>query len=212
MRRKARAGPNATASWAGLLAILTSCWANAAVDVSVTTTRSGSAVAVEARATLSAPRELIWSTLTDYDHMSEFIPGMHASKVIARRANAAIVEQHGEAGRLFFSYGIDVVVRSGEHPPDLITIRVLSGNLRRLDGAYKLEAGDAKGTWVLSWSGLIEPSAPIPAFLAAPLMRGNVEAQFVGMLEEIERRRDMTELARAGSSLLRLVSRPGQRP
>lgn len=172
----------------GLLASLVYANANAGEDQTVEAKRAGSAVAVEARATLRARADLIWETLTDYDHLAEFIPGMRESKMIDRRGPAAIVEQHGEAKFLVFSYAIDVVVASAEYPPDRIEIHVLSGNLRQLDGAYRLRAGDEHGTWVLSWSGLIEPTLPVPSFLAVGLMRRNVEAQFSGMVAEIERR------------------------
>ncbi len=172
----------------GLLASLVYANANAGEDLTVEARRAGSAVAVKARATLRAPADLIWKTLTDYDHLAEFIPGMRESKMIDRRGPAAIVEQHGEAKFLVFSYAIDVVVASAEYPPDRIEIHVLSGNLRQLDGAYRLRAGDEHGTWVLSWSGLIEPTLPVPSFLAVGLMRRNVEAQFSGMVAEIERR------------------------
>lgn len=171
-----------------LLGLVVCTNASAAEDLTVEAQRSGSAVAVEARATLRAPADLIWKTLTDYDHLSEFIPGMNESKMIDRRGGAAIVEQHGEARFLVFSYGIDVVVESAEYPPDRIEIHVISGNLRQLDGAYRLSAGDEEGTWVLRWSGLVEPTMPVPSFLAVGLMRRNVEAQFSGMVAEIEKR------------------------
>ncbi len=171
-----------------LLGFLVCNNANAVEDLTVEAKRSGSAVAVEARATIRAPADLIWRTLTDYDHLSEFIPGMRDSKLIDRRGPAAIVEQHGEAEFLVFSYGIDVVVESAEYPPDRIEIHVVSGNLRRLEGAYRLSPGDEEGTWVLRWSGLVEPTLPVPSFLAVGLMRRNVEAQFSGMVAEIEKR------------------------
>lgn len=167
----------------------------AADDLTVQAEKAGKAVAIEARATLSAPLDLIWSTLTDYDHLSEFIPGMRSSKVVGHDGPAAIVEQEGEAGFFIFSYGIDVVVASTEYPPDLIEIHVLSGNLRRLDGAYRLEPGALPGTWLLSWSGVIEPSLSVPAFLGVGLMRRNVEAQFSGMVAEIERRQAASQVA-----------------
>ncbi|KPK33108.1 MAG: hypothetical protein AMJ66_05830 [Betaproteobacteria bacterium SG8_40] len=171
-----------------LLALFACANAHAADDLAVEAKRAGSAVAVEARATLTAPAELIWATLTDYDHLSEFIPGMRESRIIGRRGPAAIVEQLGEASFLVFSFGIDVVVESAEYPPDRIEIHVVSGNLRRLDGAYRLSAGEEEGTWVLSWSGVIEPALPVPSFLTVGLMRRNVEAQFSGMVAEIEKR------------------------
>ena len=51
----------------------------------------GPAVAIDVRATVAAPHALIWSTLTDYGHLAEFIPGMQSSKITERRGATANV-------------------------------------------------------------------------------------------------------------------------
>jgi carbon monoxide dehydrogenase subunit G len=155
--------------------------------VEVRTERRSGAVLIDATAVIDAPFAVIWSTLTDYDHLGEFIPGMRSSRVIGRHGAAAVVEQVGEAGFLFFRYSINVVVESAEYPPD-IEIRVLSGNIKRLDGRYRVEPGDRAGQWRLRWFGLIEPSVPLPPLFGEAILRRNVTAQFRGMVEEIERR------------------------
>jgi hypothetical protein len=160
-----------------------------AEEVAIEASRQGSAVAISARARLKAPHALIWATLTDYDHLSEFISGMTRSRVIERRGDAAIVEQTGEAGVWLFKYPIEVVVESYEEPPDFIGIRVLKGNLKRLEGGYHIEkSGDGEDEYLLRWSGLIEPSIAVPLFITVPLMRANISDQFRGMVREIERR------------------------
>ena len=163
--------------------------AQAAEPVFVHAAGRGSAVEIEARATLRAPHTLIWQTLTDYDHLSDFIPGMLKSQVIDRRGNAAIVEQSGNANILFFNYPIDVVIESLEVPPAFIGVRVLKGNLKQLEGGYRLEKiADTHDEFVLRWSGLIEPSLPVPLFISIRLLRSNIGDQFRGMVREIERR------------------------
>jgi len=162
--------------------------AGAAEGLVVVAEAQGSAVSVDIRATVTAPHAVVWSTLTDYGHLSEFIPGMQSSKITERRGPTAIVEQRGEAGFLLFSYGIDVVVASTEHHPDSIEIRVLKGNLKRLDGRYQVERGEKEGTWTVRWVGLIEPSLSLPQFLNVRLIRGSLVDQFRGMIDEIERR------------------------
>jgi hypothetical protein len=160
-----------------------------AEQVSVEASSHGTAVEIVARATIKAPYALIWQTLTDYDHLADFIPGMMKSHLIERRGNAAIVEQTGKAAILFFSYPIEVTVESLEQPPDFIGIRVLKGNLKQLDGGYRLEKNaDKHDEFVLRWSGFIEPSLPVPLFITVPLMRANISDQFRGMVKEIERR------------------------
>jgi hypothetical protein len=186
--------------WGGLLVagLMAARLANASEAFEVRTERRSGAVMVEASALIDAPFQLIWSTLTDYDHLSDFIPGMRSSRVIERRGPAAVVEQAGEAGFLFFRYPINVVVESAEYPPD-IEIRVLSGNVRRLDGRYRVEPGDRVGQWHLRWFGLIEPSMPLPPLFGEAILRRNVTAQFRGMVEEIERRFAAVGQALAGT-------------
>jgi hypothetical protein len=171
--------------------------AYAATEVSIHAEKQGGAVAIEARAVLVAPLPLIWQTLTDYNQLSTFVPGMYASRVIERRGSVVIVKQSGEAGFLIFKRPIDVVVESLEKPPHVVQIRVLSGNLKKLNGRYQIEP-DAilPGTFVLRWSGLIEPEVALPPLIGVPIFRSNIADQFRGMVREIERR---TELQRKGA-------------
>jgi len=91
------------------IALFQGGFAKAADGLVVHAEPRGPAVAIDVRATVAAPHALIWSTLTDYGHLAEFIPGMQSSKITERRGATAIVEQRGEAGFMVFSYGIDVV-------------------------------------------------------------------------------------------------------
>jgi len=169
--------------------------AGAAEEVRVEASRAGTAVAVNARANLNAPLAIIWNTLTDYERLPEFIPGMKRSRIIGRRGPAAIVEQDGEAGFLVFRVPIHVVVESAEYPPHLITIHVVRGNLRQLEGRYQIEQGASAEEHVLRWSGLIEADTVLPAFITVPLMRANIEDQFTGMVREIKRRYEARQKA-----------------
>jgi ribosome-associated toxin RatA of RatAB toxin-antitoxin module len=172
----------------------------AAEQVSVEASRQGTAIAIRARATIKAPYALIWRTLTDYDHLSEFIPGMITSHVIERRGGAAIVEQTGEAGFLFFTYPIDVVVESREEPPGFIGMRVLKGNLKQIDGGYRIEEISGKDDeYVLRWSGIVERPTLLPLFITVPLMRANIADQFRGMVNEIDRREALRTGKREGT-------------
>ena len=171
---------------AAVLLLAASC-ARAAEDFSVETVRRGPAVEVNCRATLSAPRELIWQTLTDYDHLAEFIPGMLKSRVIETRGPVFVVEQSGEARFLLFSFPIEATLATTERPPYAIDVQVLKGNLKRLDGGYRIEPLQ-DGRSVLRWSGLIEPDAPMPPLIGELLMRASISDQFQGMVREIERR------------------------
>jgi ribosome-associated toxin RatA of RatAB toxin-antitoxin module len=172
----------------------------AAEGVSVEASRQGTAVAIEARATIKAPCALIWRTLTDCDHLSEFIPGMTTSHVLERHGGAVIVAQTGGAAFMFFTYPIDVLVESREEPPAFIGMRVLKGSLKQLDGGYRIEKIAGKeNEYLLRWSGIIEGPGALPHFITAPLIRANIADQFRGMLREVERREALRTERQAGT-------------
>jgi carbon monoxide dehydrogenase subunit G len=155
-------------------------------DVSVEARRRGEALEVLCRATLDAPLDLIWGTLTDFDRLAEFIPGMRSSRVVSREGEVSVVEQSGEARFLFVSYPIEVTLHSTERPPHVIEARLVKGNLKRLDGTYRVEPRDG-GRMLLTWSGVVEAES-MPPLIGELLMRGTIEDQFRGMVREIERR------------------------
>lgn len=175
--------------------------AQAADKVSVEATRRDEALEVVCRAVLDAPLDLVWQTLTDYDRLAEFIPGMRRSRVIERRGAVAVIEQSGEVGFLFLTFSIDVTLASTERPPHALEVSMLKGNLKRLDGAYRIEPqGD--GRILLTWTGIVE-ALSMPPLLGELVMRSNIEDQFRGMVREIERRdalrRESQRRAREGA-------------
>ena len=148
--------------------------------------RRGEALEIACRAEIEASVALVWDTLTDYDRLAEFIPGMRRSRVLERRGPAVVVEQSGEARFLFFSVPIEVTLSTLEQPPRSIEASMLKGNLKRLQGAYRIEPRSG-GRVLLTWNGTIE-ALSLPPLLGEMLLRGSIEAQFRGMVREIERR------------------------
>jgi ribosome-associated toxin RatA of RatAB toxin-antitoxin module len=161
--------------------------AHAATEFTVAAVAHDEGVAVTARAVLRAPVELVWQTLTDYDHLAKFVPGLSSSRVVSRQGADSIIEQKGGARFWLFSYPIRVTLHSNEKPYQGIDVHLVQGNLRRLDGGYRIEPLP-DGNTELIWSGLIEPDRPLPDFVKIALLRNNISDQFAGMVREIERR------------------------
>ena len=169
-------------------ALLVNCTgaARAADEVSVESIRRDEALEIVCRAILDAPLDLVWQTLTDYDRLADFIPGMRRSRLVERRGAVAVIEQSGEAGFLFLSFPIDVTLASTEHPPYVLAVSMLKGSLKRLDGAYRIEPRGG-GRILLTWNGIVE-ALSMPPLLGEFVMRSNIDDQFRGMVREIERR------------------------
>lgn len=170
---------------AGIL-VLWAAAASAAEGLSVETTRRGPAVEVRAYALVDAGYATVWGTLTDYDRLAEFIPGMKRSRIVERGGGTLVVEQSGETRFLFFVFPIEVTVLATAKPPHALDVRLLKGNLRRLEGGYRMQQ-PAPGRIALRWIGLVEPEA-LPPLLGELVIRASIRVQFEGMVREIERR------------------------
>ncbi len=158
-------------------------------EIEVKTSHSGDVVSVRAQATIAAPIEVVWATLTDYERLPEFVPGLKKSKVIARNGNTAVVQQSGEARFFFTSVPIEVTLESSENPPNSIDVRRVSGSIKRLDGRYETQVIEGVPSQVvLRWIGMIEPENGLPPLIGEALMRRSIRQQFAGMVGEIERR------------------------
>lgn len=160
----------------------------AAEDMSFEVQRFGERIDVRASAVVAAPLRLVWDTLTDYERLPRFIPGLSSSVVASRRGNRLLVDQVGEARFLVFSQPIEVRLEVTQSPPDWVATRAVRGNVRRMTGHYDLAADAARGTVLVRYHGDIEPDFDLPPLVGMAALRATVEAQFTAMIEEIERR------------------------
>lgn len=157
-------------------------------DIKVEAQRKGEFIEVRAYAAIEAPLSVVWNTLTDYDRLPEFVPGMRKSKVTSRRGGTVIVEQSGEARFLMFTFPIEVTLEAFENPPSSIHVRAIAGNLRHFEGGYLVEPDPGGRGIVLRWEGTIIPDVSLPPLIGEVVMRMRIEDQFTGMVREIERR------------------------
>lgn len=172
---------------AGLAALVPPVGAQHAARLDVRAERRGELIDVQAQAIVRAPLSIVWATLTDYERLPEFIPGIETSRVLARDGHRITVAQTGHARFLFLSLPITVTLESTEFPPHVVEVRRIAGSLRHLSGRY--EAITLPGRLVqLSWNGSVSPEAELPPLISTALARLSIEDQFAGMVHEIERR------------------------
>jgi len=168
----------------------------AGAEIAIEVVRDGEFVSVRASAELKADPRIAWEVLTDYDHLAEFIPDMHSSRVVQRNSDGVVVEQKGEFGFLFFRQPIEVTMAVSEEPPRRIVARAVAGNMKDMEGSYELQASEAGLR--LGYSGRFVPDFFLPPLIGLPIVRRSLERRFRAMVEEIERR---DALARAKPKL-----------
>ena len=171
------------------LAIPTLCYP---ADISLQVVRDGDRFDVEAAAEIEAEVTLAWSVLTDYDRLSEFIPGMQSSRIVSRSKGRVIVDQSGETRLLFFSFPMQVRLEIEEFPYERIVSRAIDGNFKEMSGSYTLEARGRR--LQLRYTGSLTPEFSIPPLVGTILVRNTMEKRFGAMVDEILRRQRLRDL------------------
>lgn len=185
-RRKPRAPRNAALLLLGLSFALLAL-GQQGPEIEVQAQRNGDLIDVRAQAVVRAPLAVVWATLTDYERLPDFIPGLESSRILARQGERITVAQTGQIRFLFLTLPIAITVESIERPPYVLEVRRISGSVRHLQGQY--EATPLANQRVhLRWTGRVSPEADLPPLIGTTLARLSIQEQFEGMVREIESR------------------------
>jgi ribosome-associated toxin RatA of RatAB toxin-antitoxin module len=120
-------------------------------------TDGGKVYRIAASGTVTAAPDAVWRTLTDYNHLADFVPDLQSARVVSRDGDKVVVKQLGMARFLFFRQPIRLVVQVHEQLPDRIDIGLVEGDMKTYRASWELAplAGDA-GTKVV-YNAVIEP-------------------------------------------------------
>lgn len=180
--------PSATALRLPLaLALLWAALGGAAPPPEVAVERRGETFFVRARAAVDADAAIAWGVLTDYNRLAEFVPDLLTSRLVSAPGERPRLVQEGEAGFLLWRFRLRVELEIEETPGARVAFRAVGGNLRRMQGAWRIERAD-NGS-VLVYDAELEPGFWVPPLIGPALMRSDVAGQIAGVVREVERRR-----------------------
>src|SRR4051794_23637190 len=111
-------------------------------DITVRVVTHGSTVVIDVELPLTVSPEEAWSTITDYDRMTEFIPNLKESRIVSRDGNRLVVEQKGRARRGAVSFAFENVRDVVLVPPREIRTRLVSGSMRAATSQTRLDRTD----------------------------------------------------------------------
>jgi ribosome-associated toxin RatA of RatAB toxin-antitoxin module len=172
--------------------------------VTVTVRRSGRRFDAEALLELDASARTVWDTITDYDALPGFMPGIRACRVIERQAlprqgERLLVEQQGEFRFLLFAQSMKVKLNIEHRALQVAEAKALSFDLglfkRRaievFEGRYEitpLESRREAPRVQLRYSAVIGLLLPPPPAIGSVAVRQNLTAQLEAVAGEIARR------------------------
>lgn len=152
----------------------------------VSVTRLGEAYEVNVRMDVAGSRAMAWKVLTDYDNLPRFVPGMQSSRIVSGRGEPLLLEQKGASGVLFFKVTTTTVSRIVEIPESEIRFDLVSGNLKRMRGAWTLSPHDH--ATMVAYRAELLPEFAVPPLIGPAVMAQNVKTMVEGVAREIERR------------------------
>lgn len=117
---------------------------------------------VEARFTVAASRQRIWSVLIDYAHFTQIFPTLSKLQVLKQDAQGARVEYWADVPFFTLHYVLD---RHYVEPGRLLTWSRVSGSLKRIEGTWEIRDTPRSGTHLLVYESYVKASALIPASL-----------------------------------------------
>jgi ribosome-associated toxin RatA of RatAB toxin-antitoxin module len=83
--------------------------------------------------------QTLWSVLTDYDNFEKYMPNVVESQLLESDGNQKVFEQVQNFQILFFSRRTKVKTMVTEAYPKLIKFKVLEGEVKSLEGSWKIE-------------------------------------------------------------------------
>jgi carbon monoxide dehydrogenase subunit G len=145
-----------------------------------------SGVTILASITVHSDAETLWSTLTDYNRLSEFIPNLMVSRVVSQPGRPTQVEQRGDSGVLSFVIPDHVVLAMEERPPKQIRFRAVAGSVLAMNGEWRIEG--AGNPVRLLYRAKILPVVPPPPLVSEGIIRDEISTRLEAVVREAERR------------------------
>jgi len=170
-------------------------------SVKVEVQRSGRRFDAVALLDLAADAQTVWETITDYDALPRFMPGIRACRVIERKSVAKetehlVVEQQGEFRFLLFAQPMTVLLNVEHQRLRVAEAKAVSFDLglfkrRAIDvfeGRYELSPMPARRgppRVLLRYTAVIGLRLPPPPAIGSMAVRQNLAAQLEAVAAEI---------------------------
>jgi len=155
-------------------------------DITVTVRKDGDAVLASADRPVRAPRRIVWSVLTHYDHLAAFVTNLQVSEVRAREGDTLQVYQNGRAQRGLISVSFENVREIRLVPQREIRSRMISGTLRSSEFTTRI-VDDGNELHILN-NGRFVPNVWVPPLIGPAVIEAETRKQFEEIRAEILRR------------------------
>jgi ribosome-associated toxin RatA of RatAB toxin-antitoxin module len=148
---------------------------------------AGDTIRVDVDFLVDAPRDAVWTVLTDFERMPRFVSNLKESKVLDRTPERVHLLQKGVAsfGPITFAFESEREILLA--PPDKIHSKLLRGNLKRYHGDTLLHAQGQRTR--IEFHSEAATDAFIPPYFGRRFVENETREQYVEIAAEVARRR-----------------------
>jgi carbon monoxide dehydrogenase subunit G len=137
-------------------------------------------------ARIAVPSPIVFSVLTDFDHMANFMPGLSSSRITSQQNNVYVVTQRGKVKFGPFSMPYESERRIEIVDNSRILSRSVPGSARRTQSEMRLQPWE-QGTR-LDYKVEIEPDSWLPSSLGINFLQHELAEQFNALGREMQHR------------------------
>ncbi len=133
---------------------------------------------------------LLWEVLTDYDHLSDFIPNLASSTVVARKEKRVQLNQVGSQQLLGLRFSAQVQLELVEdRAKGQLKFHMIKGDFRRFEGNWIMRDLE-KGT-SLFYELTVQGCIGMPVGLIEQRLRDDLAANLLAVEQEALRRHSL---------------------
>jgi Polyketide cyclase / dehydrase and lipid transport len=156
-------------------------------DIDVRASKTGEVIVVDVDLAVRASQDEVWTVLTDYDHMGQFVANLESSAIISRAGNTLDVMQKGKAHYGLLSFPFESVRRIVLTPSREIHSKIVSGDMAGSEITTRV-VSDGAMTQVSVRSQFV-PTRWIPPLIGPQVIASETRKQWFTLREEVLRRR-----------------------
>ena len=142
-------------------------------------------LAVQLRTPIST--NILWSVLTDYDHLSDFIPNLASSSLIERNGNRVKLNQVGSQKLVGLRFTAKVQLELIEDNSNgHLKFHILKGDFRRFEGSWSMQS--LKEGSCLLYELTVQGCIGMPVALIEQRLREDLSDNLLAVEQEALRR------------------------
>ncbi|GAB4288500.1 MAG: SRPBCC family protein [Oscillatoriaceae cyanobacterium] len=142
----------------------------------------------QAKILISARPDTVWAVLTDYNNFSRFLPNIVSSQLLSVNGNTKVVEQIAVREVLGVTVRSRLRTESRENGRSQIDFRLVGGDLKTLQGFWKIESVPGSNQVLLIHQVEAQPQPGIPPGIFYGIFKNSLNPTLNAIRQEAQRR------------------------